>query len=695
MVVSVANVFSPSAVTIVGGSPRRGASVQILENLQRPDVPFQGPLHVINRSEQPVAGVSAVANVDDIPGPLGVVYMMLGAANSIRWLNELDGRMPEAVVCYSGGFAEVGNNADDHALRDWSDRMGVPVVGPQSLGVMHTGNGFAGLCLTLPEEVVPGPVAVLAQSGGMVGGSVRTLLQRGIGVAAAVSYGSASSLGFLDLARELVTDDTVKVILVHTESIPDLRELRALGRSAHMHGKPILLTLAGGSEAGRKAVVSHTASVATPRRIARGVCHQAGIIWVDDVDDLIDGAEALVHAGVPPRLDARVGVFAGSGGGAIAIADALASAGVALAPPSQITVDELRRLGVIAPVDNPFDAGAALLDAPENYAAQVEAFAADEGFGIVCKVIGSSAPSRAMPPQLAQYEDFVRQIQSMGKMPFLATPIAQQVIDPVRWEGTPWAAGARRVAVKLRVLQDWARHRAGDEHGDWWTQPSAPEPSVAREVDFALPPEVLTGPLAFPHIEQLPITIASSVLVTDDAEAEQLVKTFAGPLILKSETGLAHRAQSGAVIGPLRTDQEVRAGLTLLASRWGYPVSANDFVAHEAEFMVGVEHLEGFGVFCSAGPGGVGAGQELLLYSAPMSQADARRLGAHAMGPPIEPLAHLLMAMQELPAMVAGFRSLEFNPITLGPEGQLVALDVKLVRETVTDEEADVREDAR
>lgn len=677
----IIKLFSPTTVTIVGGSPNNGASLRLIEGLNHADCPFQGTINVVNRRRALVKGVQSVESIDEISGDLGLTYLMLGTNASLQWLAALNGRQVDGVVLYSGGFAEVSNAEGEHALRQWAATHEVPVLGPQSLGLLHPANGFLGLCANIPESIHSGQAAALCQSGGLAAAVTRALLQRGLGVGAVASYGNGSVLGFLDLAHALVEEEDIRCLLIHTEAIPNVRSLRSLGRRAHQLGKAVVLTLAGVSEIGRKSAISHTASVATPKRLAQGVCEQAGIVWADDIDELLDSAEALLQSGLPTELPLGIGIFAGSGGGAIAIADAMAAVGVDLPQPSAGTVQRLRELGLGANISNPLDVGAALLDDPDAYEKQLAAYIGDPNFGVLCKVIGSSAPTRAMPAQFAQFEDFVRIVQKHGKVPFLATPVSQSVGDVVQWDGTPWGAGSRRVAVKLRALQAWAtfRARAAGELA-WWEDADEPVldgTAVASPHSDTL--KILTGPRVLDQVPTLALTLPPTVMIDDETDLTNWLASPDFPVVLKSETGLEHRAAVGAVIGPLRSHAEAEPAVRLIAARWGFPISVSAFVPHIQEFMVGVEVLEDFGQVSSVGPGGIGAGAELHLFSGPLLRQECAQQTHKALGIQDDAVITLLHAMQDLPARIPGFRSLEFNPVVMDEAGQLVALDCKLV----------------
>jgi len=82
----------------------------------------------------------------------------------------------------------------------------------------------------------------------------------------------------------------------------------------------------GLSDAGQRAIFSHTAALATPTAVWRGMVRQAGALAVDSLDALIDTARAL--AAGKAATGTRAGLVAMTGGPSVAMTDAFSTAGL-------------------------------------------------------------------------------------------------------------------------------------------------------------------------------------------------------------------------------------------------------------------------------------------------------------------------------------------------------------------------------
>src|SRR5206468_5843249 len=118
--------------------------------------------------------------------------------------------------------------------------------------------------------------------------------------------------------------------------------------------KPILALKAGTTNAGAKAATSHTAALAGSDAAVEALFHQAGVLRVGTLVELVDAASLLASQPLPQGR--RVGVLTNAGGLGILCADACEEAGLELPEPS----DETRvALAGLVPADaslaNPVD----------------------------------------------------------------------------------------------------------------------------------------------------------------------------------------------------------------------------------------------------------------------------------------------------------------------------------------------------
>src|SRR5699024_1705710 len=109
-------------------------------------------------------------------------------------------------------------------------------------------------------------------------------------------------------------------LLAYAESLGDLPRLAEVVAA----GTPVALLKAGRSEAGARAAASHTGALAAQDKVVDAALRQAGVVRVDDVEDLLDVGDVM---GLVERVRGqevrRVAVVTTSGGSGILAADAI------------------------------------------------------------------------------------------------------------------------------------------------------------------------------------------------------------------------------------------------------------------------------------------------------------------------------------------------------------------------------------
>ena len=111
---------------------------------------------------------------------------------------------------------------------------------------------------------------------------------------------------------------------------------------------------AGRTGAGARAASSHTAALAGSEAAVDALFHQAGVLRVDTLEELLDVTSLLATQPLPRGRN--VAVLTNAGGLGILCADACDAAGLNLPPLSDTTVEQLRTiLPAEASLSNPVD----------------------------------------------------------------------------------------------------------------------------------------------------------------------------------------------------------------------------------------------------------------------------------------------------------------------------------------------------
>src|SRR5690606_30504482 len=148
-----------------------------------------------------------------------------------------------SVPIYSAGFAAASEAAipRHQELRATGRRLGVRVLGPNSIGLanVHSGAVISVNAAFEMDNLVPGDIGIISQSGSMMGSLMSRAAARGFGFSHLVSVGNESDISVGEILDAMVDDDATKAILLFLETLRDAPTLgRALQR-AREAGKPV------------------------------------------------------------------------------------------------------------------------------------------------------------------------------------------------------------------------------------------------------------------------------------------------------------------------------------------------------------------------------------------------------------------------------------------------------------------------
>ena len=344
----------PRTIAVVGASARESsAGGAVMRTLDR--VGFTGSVFPVNPRYDEVLGHRCYRSLDDLPEVPDAVFIGLAAAPSLEALRAAGERGVGAAVIHAAGFADAGAAGTrlQRELVRVADSHEIALSGPNNMGLLNVLDGTGMWTLPL-DQLIPGPVAVISQSG-----SAAIALSedpKRLGLAYIFTAGNEAVLSVTDYLAVAVTDARVEVIVMFLESIRDPGRFANLARQAVASGNRIIAIKVGRSTTAQAAVRSHTDAIAGDDETYAAFLEQCGVVRADDFDELLELA-ALFAAYPEPPSNSRSVAFTVSGGEAALVADLAAAAGVALPELRMATRRRLQEtLGTFALPLNPIDA---------------------------------------------------------------------------------------------------------------------------------------------------------------------------------------------------------------------------------------------------------------------------------------------------------------------------------------------------
>ena len=366
--------FEPEAIAVVGASRTEGKiGYEAMANA----VEFGGRVYPVNPSgEGSVFGEQFVESVTGIDGDVDLALLCVPGPAVPDVVAECGEAGIGAAVVYASGFAEAGEEGEalQAEVVSAAAEHDVALLGPNTSGFVVPGTDLYASFASGVEEVRPGNVAVVAQSGGIAHVLAFQTLREGRGVSAMVGLGNRANVGFEETVEYFDGDDRTDAVVLHVEGTERGRELLETCREVDT---PVVAYKVGKSDVGDFAE-SHTGALTGDHELYEAGFRQYGVPTVDSTEALVDAGVAL--GGSPAPSGPNVGVVTAQAGPGIIIADRVQRGGGRL---PELGDDTQERLDDILPgvtyEGNPVDTGRPM---PE-FGEVVTAVAEDDNVDVV------------------------------------------------------------------------------------------------------------------------------------------------------------------------------------------------------------------------------------------------------------------------------------------------------------------------
>lgn len=337
---NMGKVFTPSSVAFVGASNNMGKwGGIILRNMVKGG--YEGEVYPVNPGETEVQGMKAYKSIADIPYDVDLAIFTIPAKAIIDSIKACVKKKVPAGVVVTAGFGELGE--EGKALQEEmvavAQKGGMVLVGPNGQGIASP---KASLYPWMPILRPPlGYIGLASQSGNVSTVFCEQLMEFGFGVSKAVSAGNCADIGWPDYLEYFRQDPDTKVVLLYLEGLGDGRAFFEAAKKTALE-KPVVLVKGGGTEAGVRAVASHTGVLAGSDNVFSAACKQAGVYRAASLEEASIVSAALVNTPLPEGP--RVGIVTGGGGFGVMAADSCVKTGLTLPMLSDRTVEKLKEV---------------------------------------------------------------------------------------------------------------------------------------------------------------------------------------------------------------------------------------------------------------------------------------------------------------------------------------------------------------
>src|SRR5690554_1576260 len=690
----------PKSVAVVGASDRKGAlGATLLNNLVQYE--FAGEIYPVNPKREELLGLKVYHSVEELPEGIDCAVLAIPRPFVIDTVRSLAERNCGAVVIYSAGFSEAGEEGmrDQEELARIAQKHGMVIEGPNCLGCT---NYVERVPLTFVETNMQTPpkgtraVGIASQSGALAAVLATALHPRGLYVSTSVSTGNEAASGVEDYVEWLIDDEDTHVIAMYVESLRRPKAFIAAARRAREAGKPIVMLHPGKSNKAQESAATHTGAMAGDYQLMKAKLAREGVIFADTLEELGDITEIALRC--PALPGANMAVLGESGALRGLAFDLAEDIGLDLVHLDDDNCPALRAiLPDFVPVSNPTDITALGLSEPEIYTKVLTALLGDERIGSVVASIIQSDPITSgikFPHIIKVLEDgtFSKPLVFAGVDEGATVPA--EYIEGLRKVGIPWFPSTERAYRAIARLADLAKRDLTDRSGE-------PLEVPGLEAASGVVPEYKAKELLRP----LGVLFPESAFAPTADEAAAAAEVIGFPVVMKAQAAaLGHKSDAGGVILNLKSVDDVREAFErMYGNVANYDASIQlDGVLIEKMGRMGTEMIVGgkndpeWGPVVLAGFGGVTAEilKDVKLFTPDMDQAAVHRglldlkqaalLMGYRGSPALDvaALAGLIVQVGRIMAGNSSIREIDLNPVIVYPEGEgVIALDALMLVE--------------
>ncbi len=694
--------FDPKSIAVIGASNKKGSVGYILlRNLIGAE--YEGIVYPVNVSAQSVQGIQAYASISQVPRKIDLAIIAVPAKAVPETMRECGEAGVAGAVIVSSGFKEIGaaGRKLEEEIVAIAESYGVRVVGPNCLGFIRPS---VHLNATFAHVIPPaGRVAFFSQSGALGTAILDWAAANQVGFSAFVSVGSMADVDFGDLIDYFGADAHTSSIILYIESITDARKFMSAARH-FAKSKPIIVVKSGRTARSALAAASHTGAIAGDDTLYSAVFRRAGVVRVDEIEDLFDASEALSRVSSPrgPRL----GIVTNAGGPGVMACDRLLHLGGELAELTPETDAKLEAaLPGFAARGNPVDvAGDA--DA-ERYAVAAQALMDDPN----CDGVLAILTPQAMSDPTATAQALVEVSRTHQLKPLLTSFMGEikvaEGVNIFRSAHVPTFDTPEDAVRAYMYMYQYTRNLANlyETPADILPEFSPDREAVKRTfIEVARDGRsILSEPEAKSVLDAYQIPAVRTMVATSAEECSKAAEEIGFPVAIKILShDITHKSDVGGIALNVRSAPEAANQFAKITERAqaAVPEARIIGVAVQAmsrggyEVIIGSKKDATFGPALMFGMGGTGVElyRDVAVDFPPLNQALARsmiqstkvsRLLEGYRGKEPVDMTALEQAMVKVSYLLVDFPEIiemDVNPLQVRPDG-ICALDARIVIE--------------
>jgi len=674
--------LNPGSIVIVGASndiSKPGGKV--LHNILSHR--YAGKIYGVNPKEQEVQGMPCFPDCESMPDvDLAIIAVAAGQVESAMKVLA-NQKHCKAFILFSAGFSETGPAGKEleERCRQIADAAGGCLIGPNCIGVV-TG-AYKGVFAGQVPEYAPWGCDCVSASGATMVYLLEEAIQRGLKFRDLFSVGNSVQVGIEDVLQywdETFDPDTSsRIKLLYMEQIADPARLLKHARSLVNKGCKIAAIKSGSTDAGARAVSSHTGSLAGSNDAVSALFRKAGIIRCYSRVELVYVAGIF---SIKPMKGERIAIITHAGGPGVMLTDILVKGGMKVPHLSGPKADALlAKLNPGSSVANPIDFLATgnarqlgeILDAVDNDFDEVDGavvvfgttgmWRVDDVYHVLHeKMAACRKPIFPILPSVMQAAEEVSQFHGMGHVNFADEVSFGYVLSRINRLNRPYPAPEKQQV----------------------------DTSAIRNIISNARPGYLAENEVFGLLRAAGIPVVKQAMAYTAQEAQERAAEIGFPVVMKV-SGPLHKSDVGGVALNITDSAAVSETFTRLMKIDGAVGVVLQQQSGGIEIYVGAKKEPPFGHLILCGLGGIFVEifRDISYGLVPLGKEEAgsmvRRLksfpvirGARGKdGVDMSLIIDVLVKLSALLEAAPEITELDINPL-FGKVHQLVAVDARV-----------------
>ena len=686
---SLKDFFCPDSVAVIGAAREEGkVGRTIFDNIIGSG--YKGKVFPVNQKASDINGHKCYSSILDIKQGISLAVIVIPAKFISKVLEECSEKGIKYAIIISAGFKETGVKGAkmEKRLIEKAKDYGIRILGPNCLGMIDASCPVnASFSANMPSK---GKISFISQSGALLTSVLDWAKTSKIGFSKVVSLGNKADISENDLFEAWKNDPQTDVITAYLEGVTDGKEFIRISSKASKK-KPIIVIKSGNTDAGARAVSSHTGTLAGSNKAYGAAFKQAGIIRADTIKELFDYAKAFSYQPLPKGK--KVAIITNAGGPGIMATDACENNGIQLTSFSTETINKLKSfLPEAANLYNPVDVlGDALSD---RYRQALEVVIQDDNVDAVVVLLTPQAMTEDLGTAMAIFDVMDK---SLKKIPvttsFMGGDEVKKGISYLTKKKIPNFEIPESAVSTLKVMMDYNDWRAEKSH-----------PVIEFNVDEVRVKTVFDrcrseGRLELGELEAREILEAYKIPVPraevacDVGEAKKIAASIGYPVVLKIVSpNILHKTDVGGIKVGIEDEKELEESYDdILFSVKRYMPDANisgilvqEMVKDKKETIIGISEDPQFGPMIMFGLGGIYVEvlKDVSFRIAPISEKIAREMigeiktikllkGTRGETPSdIESIIDVLLRMSQLVTDFPEIMEMDINPLFVMKRGE-------------------------